>query len=155
MNTRQCTRSVYAYDWSSIFLKSLFCCDVSVFLWFSNRYRNQSFSSFLSLNQLFTSDPLPLQAYCHQFPRFTLPLQMLAGFSRETFDETHMLYYMVTNYSMLDGFRTQTYFQYFHRLSLNFLMHRPTCVSASMILSLSFLFATCGCFRRNEEIGGP
>ena len=61
----------------------------------------------------------------------------------------YRLFYVgcLTNFDM--------FFSYFHRLPLKFLMRRPTCVSASMILSLSFLFATCGWFRRNEEIVGP
>ena len=58
--------------------------------------------------------------------------------------------YMVTHYTLFFVFRTLAFNKDFHRLPFNFLMRRPTCVSASMILSLSFLFTTC----RNEEIGG-
>ena len=37
-----------------------------------------------------------------------------------------------------------------------FLIFRPTYfTSVSMTVSLIFPFATCGCFRRNDGIGGP
>ena len=152
MNTSQCTRSVYGYDWFSIiFIHFFFHVDVSAFLCFSTFYRNLSSSSFWPFNKIY-----------HRYIIVTTLLSSvsLLYVSRSIYKTVFLaiplfwpICYIVTHYTMLDTFRTSVFYQYFHRSFCIFLF-RPTCVTVSMIVYLIFLFRTCRCFWKYEEIGG-
>ena len=105
-NTRQCTLSVYNYDWSSIFLNH---CSLLMYLYFCGFLTSIKIKRFIFLvfNSIFTSDPLLLQLYCRQFPCCTLPFLLHASFSLETFHGTHLVY---ATFAMLDVFRTSAFY---------------------------------------------
>ena len=80
MNTRQCTRSVYGYERSYIFIQPLFFCVcfcISVFF-----YPLPKHVVFICLmfESIFTSDTSSLYLYCHQCPCLTFPLYLEAIF---------------------------------------------------------------------------
>ena len=146
MNTRQCTPSVYSND--AHFLNHFFSADVNVlyFCAFPPSAEIGSFSSFWSLNQY-------LQAILHHY-KLALHYRSIwkPVFLERILHVIHLLfcyklYYVrrLSNIGVLLVFPTLVFY---------FPIRRPTCVSVSMIVSLIYLFATCGCFRRYEEIGG-
>ena len=136
MKTRQCTRSVYIYDLSSIFQNTVLCCCFC----FSVVFQPQPklvVSIFFVLNQYFTSEPSTVTTKLSSVS--LLYVTALIGsqfFSAKPYME--IICYMVGIYIMVDVFRISAFYYYLHRLSFNFLMRRRTCVPASIILSLSF-----------------
>ena len=75
-------------------------------------------------------------------------------FYPDTLHLTHLLYpYKLPVYNV-GSLSNSGFLSVFSSLVFHFLMRRPTCVQ-SLIVSLAFLYAACGCFRRYEEIGGP
>ena len=107
---------------------------------------------FLVFELVFTSDASPLKHCCRQSLCFTLPFYLEASFSRDTLHLTHLLYaYKLYYVGCLSNIGVLLVFS---SVSIFFLMRRPTCNSVSKIVSLILVFATYGCFRRYEEIGG-
>ena len=138
--TRQCSRSVYAFEWSSLFFKPQFSADVSVFLCFSNLCGTKSFSFFFFFNHY-----LPAILYRYNL----IAIRLLALHYRSNWKLVFLakpymepICYYVYKFYYVECLSNIGFLLVFSSVVFYFLMRRPTMCFISMIVSLIFLFVT-------------